>query len=397
MKGERDMADNGMSNTGALGRKQRRPRRLRAKPKHPLTVPQILAWADAHFSRAGRWPIARSGRIREAVDDTWLSVDKALRVGRRGMKGDSSLARLLSEYRGVRNRKALPPYTVPQILDWADDYYRSAGRWPNEDSGTIDAAPGETWKAVESALRQGARGLPGGSSLARLLATHRGLRNTHDLPELTIGRILEWADAYRKRLGRWPKAHDGAIVESPGDNWRAIDACLMNGGRGLPGGQSLARLLSCQRGVRNHKGLPPLTKQQILTWASAYRKRAGAWPTLRSGVVSDAPGETWCAVDAALSQGGRGLQGGSSLALLLKQHRGLRHKRYLPRFTVGKITAWARAHYRRTGKFPTAISGPVLDSPGDTWMAVQVALHLGRRGLPGGSSLARLIAAIERV
>ncbi len=33
--------------------------------------------------------------------------------------------------------------------------------------------PGETWAALD----QGAHGLPGGSSLARLLEEHRGVRN----------------------------------------------------------------------------------------------------------------------------------------------------------------------------------------------------------------------------
>ena len=36
-----------------------------------------------------------------------------------------------------------------------------------------DAAPGETWMAVQSALQHGHRGLPGGATLARLLRAHR--------------------------------------------------------------------------------------------------------------------------------------------------------------------------------------------------------------------------------
>jgi len=38
------------------------------------------------------------------------------------------------------------------------------------------AALEETWVAIETALRNGCRGLPGGSSLAKVLAEHRGLR-----------------------------------------------------------------------------------------------------------------------------------------------------------------------------------------------------------------------------
>jgi hypothetical protein len=210
----------------STGRWKRRPRRLRVMPKPPLSVPQILDWADAHFKRNRRWPTAKSGRVREALDDTWLSVDKSLRVGRRGLDGGSSLARLLSKHRGVRNRKELPPYTLAQILNWADAYHRRNGRWPNEDSGPVDDAPGETWKAVEAALRQGRVASPGGSSIARLLAKQRGVRNCHNLARLTASMILAWADAFRARTGRWPKKNDGAIPEAKGDDWAAIDACL---------------------------------------------------------------------------------------------------------------------------------------------------------------------------
>jgi hypothetical protein len=158
------------------------------------------------------------------VDDTWCSVDKALRTGRRGLPADSSLARLLSEHRGVRNRKALPPYTVAQVLEWADAHYRRTGRRPNEDSGPVEDAPGETWKAIEAALRQGARGFPGGSSIARLLAKRRGVRNVQNLPRLTIAQILAWADAHYKRTRYWPKKKSGPIPESPTDDWALIYA-----------------------------------------------------------------------------------------------------------------------------------------------------------------------------
>ena len=54
-----------------------------------------------------------------------------------------------------------------------DAYRQKTGRWPNERSGPIAEAPGETWNAVANALGGGGRGLPGGSSLGRLLREHR--------------------------------------------------------------------------------------------------------------------------------------------------------------------------------------------------------------------------------
>jgi len=38
---------------------------------------------------------------------------------------------------------------------------------------------GENWRAIDTVLREGARGLPAGSSLARLLLARRGVRKKH--------------------------------------------------------------------------------------------------------------------------------------------------------------------------------------------------------------------------
>jgi hypothetical protein len=87
---------------------------------------------------------------------------------------------------------------------------------------------------------QGLRGLPGGSSLAALIATRRGVRNRANILRLTEAQILEWADRTHQETGKWPKVKSGAISGTPGETWVAIDDVLRNGLRGLPGGSSLA-------------------------------------------------------------------------------------------------------------------------------------------------------------
>jgi hypothetical protein len=72
---------------------------------------------------------------------------------------------------------------------------------------------------------------------------------------------------------------------------------------------------------------PSLTVALILSWADTQHARTGQWPTSRSGAIPEAPGETWMAVDKALSKGFRGLPGGQSLALLLRQECGLPERR----------------------------------------------------------------------
>jgi hypothetical protein len=66
---------------------------------------------------------------------------------------------------------------------------------------------------------------------------------------LTVTMILAWADAHRARTGRWPLASSGAVTGAPGEHWRALDSALRHGGRGLPAGSSLSRLLEERRGV----------------------------------------------------------------------------------------------------------------------------------------------------
>ena len=93
----------------------------------------------------------------------------------RGLPAGSSLARLLAERRRARNRKGLPRLTIKQIHGWARTYRSATGRWPTAESGPITEAPapGETWAAIDRALRRGHRGLPEGLSLARVLRTGR--------------------------------------------------------------------------------------------------------------------------------------------------------------------------------------------------------------------------------
>lgn len=356
-----------------------------------IPVKQILAWADAWHQRTGQWPIRSSGDIADTGGINWTIVDKALRHGRCGLLGGSSLARLLAAERGVRNNLDLPRLDIEKILAWADRHYEDTGAWPIAESGPISGAPEETWKGVEVALRQGGRGLPGGSSLARLGAEQRGLRNQKDLPPLGEEQILVWADAAQQRSGVWPNSQSGPILEAPGETWEVVDTALRQGYRGLRGGSSLAQFLDEHRGVRNRKDLPELTRAVILAWTDAFHARTGQWPTRRSGPILEAPGETWYTVHDALYIGLRGLPGGSSLARLLARERGVRNLQDLPPLTIEQILQWAEAHQRRTGSWPTSRSGSIADVPGQTWEGVHKALSLGRRSLPGGTTLSQLL------
>jgi hypothetical protein len=91
-------------------------------------------------------------------------------------------------------------------------------------------------------------------------------------PPLTVAQILVWADAHHARAGTWPAARSGPVERSPGESWRGLDRDLRHGFRGLPGGDSLHRLLRRERGAPERPG--------ALRLGAAGRRRAAE---LRAG------------------------------------------------------------------------------------------------------------------
>jgi hypothetical protein len=359
----------------------------RVADRPPLTIQQILAWADEHQERTGAWPKANSGVIPGTNGDKWANIERALQSGGRGLRGNSSIARLLHDHRGIRNRGALPPLTLESILRLVDSHRAIYGEWPNS-STRAHTEDGDTWSSINAALMVGLRGLSGGLSLAQLLRDRRGVRNPGLLASLSLETILAWADKHRSRTGEWPTVASGPI-EGTDEVWRNISACLFHGRRGLKGGASLAQLLALHRKVPNRKKLPQFSVKQILRWADSYFTAHKAWPTRDSGGI---PGtqDTWQRVDSALQEGIRGLSGGSSLRKVLQRHRGVRNKKNLAGLTLSEILSAADRYHRKTGEWPTRRSQNTAGAP-DSWQAIDGALAGGLRGLPKGWTLARLL------
>ncbi len=138
-----------------------------------LRIHQILRWADSHHKRTGKWPTKSSGAVPGAPGEQWSAIDIALYEGLRGLRRGSSLPRLLSKHRGVRNIHDLPKLSTKQILKWADAYYKREKGWPRRASGRIPRTSGESWESINYALKKGNRGMSGGWSLARFLNRYR--------------------------------------------------------------------------------------------------------------------------------------------------------------------------------------------------------------------------------
>ena len=220
--------------------------------------------------------------------------------------------------------------TVTLILGWCDDHFRRFRNFPTIRSGPIrsmDAPLTMNWHKIDIALRKGWFGLPGGSSLTRLLEKHRGLRNKCNLTRLTDDLILAWADHHHDHTGKWPKERSGPVLLAKGEFWVNINAALRQGLRGLKGKRTLPRLLAKARNVRNKADVPDLSIRKILKMADAHHHATGHWPKVYDGPVIGFPGETWQAINSSLNKGIRGLPGGSSLAQVLRLHRSLETNR----------------------------------------------------------------------
>lgn len=372
--------------------------------KQKLTLTQIRMWAKTHRSRWGRWPSMCSGEVFGEAGLTWRAVYNALRHGYRGLPGGMTLRQVL----GLPHRPP-PRLTVNQILECADDYHQRTGNWPVAGSVIIPHLhPQVTWQTVNSALRHGDHGLPGGFTLAGLLKKHRGITRDRRRrspvrvgqegnPVLSLGipEILARADEYRQKTGNWPTAVSGRLDGFSNVSWFKIHIALRRGAWGRPAGGSLTKLLVEHRSLRRKGFLPPLSERQILKWADTFYALRGRWPAYDSGSIPEAPGETWGTVHRALWNGLRGLSGHRSLRVFLNTH----NRRQLPlhkrRLSEAEIVCWARLHHQRSGEWPRRNTGPILDAPGETWSGVDSALNGGGRGLPGASSLRKLLHPLE--
>ena len=143
--------------------------------------------------------------------------------------------------------------------------------------------------------------------------------------------------------------------------------------------------------MRNEKHLPLFRIPDILRWADAHRHRHGTWPTCPIGPHPGGPGRRLAPVNTAINRGQRGLRRLLAGAPARRPAWGTQRHRPPPA-DRGADPGLGRRH--RAGPADGPRSGRVRSRrrTGETWQGVQNALYIGLRGLPGGSSIARLLA-----
>jgi hypothetical protein len=118
----------------------------------------------------GALPTAARGPVLDEdgnpLKETWIAIHTALRRGNRGLPGGSSIPDL------IRRHGLKVNLSEERIFGWMVAHHKMTGAFPTAKSGAVldeaGEATGESWSAMNAALRHGLRGLPGGLSLAQL-------------------------------------------------------------------------------------------------------------------------------------------------------------------------------------------------------------------------------------
>jgi hypothetical protein len=282
-----------------------------------------------------------------------------------------------------------PRLTEEMILAWADEWFETHGSYPTAHSGRIGEQGPDTWSALDQCLRLGLRSLPGGTSLCKLITSNRVVVRDLRRKKISSEQILQWADAWFQRTGKWPIVESGVVSETSSETWSGINQTLKRGIDGVEPGSSLNKFLNEMRAVPMYHQSPLLTVEQILAWADTHFAQTGEWPKSSSGAVVGAPGETWEHINWALNAGTRSLEKHVSLARLLTDNRGVRHRLDQPSLTLTQINNWVLKHYLQHHRLPRVKDGEIPGSDGESWQMIDESFRRGRRGLArsGYSSL----------
>jgi len=393
-----------------------------------------MRWVKLFHEKEHKWPSTRdkvvwekdgAGQWNVVPNMSWLMIHQGLYTARYGLGSQKKMT--LTQFRHLHGLHS--NLSEEKIIGWMKLHYEKEGDWPHQTSprvwdrnaGEWTEVKGETWQAINLALRAAGRGLLKKSSLAQLRTAHGLTDPPKDHNPLSEEKIVKWIELYREKEANWPSRYgkvvwdkdaEGKWVRVGDETWTSIDRALYHGHRGLEEskGSSIAKLR--QKYGLSAQPKNALTESQLVRWIRLFRENEGRWPTQASTTVWDrddksrqwsvVANENWNKINHALFYGIRGLKvhKGSSLAQLKLQH-GL-YDESKPALTEENILQWLRSFHEKEGRWPTALDKTVWDRDDKTeewvvidehWGALNVGLSVGSRDLPGGSSLWQLRVA----
>ncbi len=387
-----------------------------ATNKAPLSKEDLTSWIQKYIEKYEKKPSRTSGVVEFTIGNlqgiTWRNIDVALMEGLRGLPCNSSLAAFIKENFGIAQRKANPTLLSEDLIfSWITQFMTKHGRKPSpKKDGVIEFATeayqGETWVSISAALRNGGRGLSGGTSLSSFIENRLAVKKQKcNSVSLSEDLICFWIKQFIVKYGKKPTQQSGIIEFADGayegDSWLCVSAALRNGGRGLPKGSSLSQLIEKRFGLKRQEYGPRLTEESILDLIKKYIAKYDRKPNCKTGLVEGHENLTWSALNRRLEIGDKTLPGGSSLAKLIEKELGIRDSNRPPALIpLELVKDWVRQYLKKYGKRPLVSNSIKIEfanglHKGISWGSVNRALLRGGCSLPKGTTLADLASNIQ--
>jgi len=208
-----------------------------ASGRNNLTPDKVQKALIAYTKEKGSPPLIKLEDASEwfGFPITWKTVDQRLRDGWGGLPGGSSLPQLCRELGLITCGKDLTKKKTKKAIR---AYFKETGKAPSMEHGDATKWLGFkiTWKMADYRVRR-----LFGKSLYNL-CLEMGLATYGK--NLTLNKIREAIQAYRKEMGKLPANQSGDAERWFGFKirWATVDHRLRKGLAGLPGGSSLSKL-----------------------------------------------------------------------------------------------------------------------------------------------------------
>lgn len=298
-----------------------------------FTREQLKGWIGRFIETHGKKPNKRDGIVEFTGSDfkgiTWNAINTALNRGNRSFSPGSSLASFTETEFGIKNPKRKPTLSEDGIRELIQNFIARHGRKPQKTDGLIEHHEGNlSWQIIDRRLRDGNKGLSGGSSLAIFSETHFGIRDQVKIPEVSLDLIRFYIQKHFAKYKKYPTSKSGKIEFAEGElkgiSWHSVNQAIKAGKTSLPKGSTLADYIQSEFGVTNPKNPKLLSEEIVLSWIQKFIDKNGKKPNVNDGVIEFAdsifPALTWRLLNNCLSKGRRGFSGGSSLAKLIEVH-----------------------------------------------------------------------------
>jgi len=256
-----------------------------------------------------------------------------------------------------------PVITVEQLRQAVDSFKLAhGGRFPTMNDGL--ALFGLRWGTIDTRLREGFQGLPGGTSLSKWL--DEIYPDERFVSSLTSANMHAWVLAHRAaNSGTFPHIGSGTIAGAK-RTWQSVHEALRDRNLPFTKCKSLSEWLDDQFPLDRKKKATLITSDLLVDAVQAYRaENDGAFPFRESGKVAGL-NLTWTQLDNALRQGGK------SLAKWLQK----RYPEYVE-VSEQRLQVWVEEFASRNARqLPASRSGEILGTDW-SWLQVDRAFRSG--------------------